>query len=150
MSPMFAIAFAAALPAPVDHPKTFLVSIERIPLRADESMYEFRIDTWGVEFMAVCHIPGGWWIEAGGSATPEGSLKGRGSVGATWFNRKTPAELRNLVLITLYAPVQKVDIGAVPATFKGRAKINGPNKDRTIRLTSANVRLVPGRRCPSQ
>lgn len=149
MSPLFAIALAAALPPPVDHPKTYLMSVERIPLRADESMFAFEIDTWGVEFKAVCHVPGGWWIEAGRSATPEGSLKGRGSVGATWFRQTSPSELHNLVLVTLYGPIQRTDIGDVPATFKGRAKINGMDDERTIQLTSANVRLVPAGRCPN-
>jgi hypothetical protein len=151
---LFAIALAAASSAPADHPKTFLASIEGIPLGPNESMDEFQVETWGVEFKAVCHIPGGWWIEAGGSATPEGSLKGRGSLGATWLNRKSLSELRNLVLLTLYAPVQREDIrdrtgdAIIPATFKGRASVYGP-KGRVIPLTYANVRLVPAQRCPS-
>jgi hypothetical protein len=151
---LFATVLAVASPAPADHPKTFVASIEGISLGPNESIDEFQIDTWGVEFKAVCHIPGGWWIEAGSSATPEGSLKGRGSLGATWLNQEGLRELQNLVLLTLYVPVQREDIRdstdavIIPATFKGRTNVYG-RKGRVIRLTYANVRLVPAQRCPS-
>jgi hypothetical protein len=151
---IFVFALAAAAQAPKDQPQTFLASFDAIPLGPNESIDTFEIKTWGVEFKAVCHIPGGWWIEAGGSATPEGSIKGRGSLGATWLNRAGLRDLRNLVLVKLYAPIQRKDVRdnggnvIIPATFKGQASVYGP-PPRKIKLTYANVRLVPATRCPS-
>ena len=153
MTALLALAFTVAAPAVADRPRTFLASVDGIALGAHESVDAFRIETWGVEFKAVCRIPRGWWIEAGSSATPGGSLTGRGSLGTTWLGRAGLRQLRGLVLITLHAPVQREDIrdgsgaAVVPATFKGEASIQGP-RPRRIRLTHANVRLVPAARCP--
>lgn len=143
------LALLAAGAAPVDHPRTYLLSIGRIPLRKAESIEAFAIETWGVDFNAICRIPGGWRIKAGSSATPNGELDGEGSQGATWFNRSSPPELRAFVLITLYAPVQRVDIGSeIPATFKGYALISTDDADRKRPITYRNITLVPARRCP--
>jgi hypothetical protein len=88
-------------------------------------METFSISTWGVGFSAVCEIPAGWRIKAGSSAAPNGVLEGEGSQGATWFNQRSPAALRNLVLIRLYGPVQADDVRNGPdATFKGHATIS--------------------------
>lgn len=138
--------------AQVDHPRTFLLSIGRIPLKDAESIEAFSIRTWGVEFRSVCSIPDGWRIRAGSSATPNGDLEGEGSQGATWFNNGSPSELHNFVLVTLYAPVQRADIGSpdngVPATFKGTATISTDNGDVKHALSYRNISLTPARRCP--
>ena len=108
----------------------------------------------GVEFAAVCRIPGGWRIKAGSSATPVGELAREGSQGATWFNQRNPAELRDLVLVKLYAPVQREgvrDAGGseiIPPTFKGAAVISAEEGDRTEGLTNRNVLLTPAASCP--
>jgi hypothetical protein len=135
--------------APADHPRTYLVSIVGVPLKAGESMESFSIATYGVEFKAICNIPGGWRIKAGSSATLEGVLEGEGSVGATWFNRSSPNELRYLALVALYAPVQRSDVRNGPdATFKGIATVSTDDGDRKARLTYRNVKLTPARHCP--
>jgi hypothetical protein len=152
MTALLLLGLAAAAQAPADHPRSYVASISGIALGPNESIDQFKIDTWGVEFQAVCHIPGGWWIEAGGSATPGGSLSGRGSLGATWLDRTALHQLRNLVLVTLYAPVQRIDIRdtgghvIIPATFKGYAHVYAT--DRKLPLTFRNVQLVPAKRCP--
>lgn len=140
--------------APVDHPRTYLLSIGGIPLKDTESIEAFSVKTWGVEFRSVCSIPGGWRIKAGSSATPNGELEGEGSQGATWFNRGSPKELRNFVLVTLYAPVQRADIGTsdngIPATFKGTATISTDDGDVSRALSYRNITLTPARRCPNR
>jgi hypothetical protein len=145
------LALAFAPQAPSDRPRTYLASVEGIALGPQESLADFELNTWGVRFRAVCRIPSGWRIEAGGNATPEGSLKGQGTHGATWLNRKGIGELRNLALVTLDGPVRPVDArvqnGIVPATFKGKANIYG-RRVRAIKLSNANVRLSPATRCP--
>jgi hypothetical protein len=134
---------------PTDHPRTYLVSIVGVPLKPGESIESFSISTWGVEFRAVCKIPGGWRIKAGNSATPDGVLEGEGSQGATWFNRGSPRELQRVALATLHAPVQRSDVRNGPdATFKGTATVSTDNGERKVRLTYRNVQLTPARHCP--
>jgi hypothetical protein len=141
--------------APADQPKSYLLSIVRLPVgaRAAESIEAFSISTWGVQFRSVCHIPPGWRIKAGSSLTPNGELSGSGSQGVTWFRQSNPKELEALVLITLYAPVQRDAIGSpdngVPATFKGTATINSDNGEVQRELTYKNIALTPASRCPS-
>ena len=155
MNLLFLLALAATGPPPVDHPKTYLASITRIPLKPGERIEGFSISTWGVTFTAVCQIPPGWTIKAGGSATPEGVLEGEASLGTTQLSEASPKPLHDLVLITLYGPVQRRDIGKeggsfyLPATFKGHALLSGADVERRVRLSYANVRLTPASRCPS-
>lgn len=149
MKLLLVLMLSATGAAPSDHPRTYLASVVEIPLKAGESMESFSISTWGVEFKAICKIPGGWRIKAGNSATPDGVLEGEGSQGATWFNRSSPSELRYLALITLYAPVQRSDVPNGPdAIFKGTATVSTDSGERTARLTYRNVKLTPASRCP--
>ena len=142
----------AALPTPRDVPRTYLVSIVDLPLRADEALMHFEFATWGVRVNAVCRIPAGWRITAGGSATPDGEIAGTGSHGVTWFRDRRPAPLRNLVLVTLDGPVQPAEIrtsdGVIPATFRGKAEISDRDDTHWASLSSRNIRLVRARRCP--
>jgi hypothetical protein len=148
MTALTALVLSLVGAAPVDHPHTYLLSIGRIPLKDTESVEEFSIETWGARFNAVCRIPGGWQIKAGGSATPEGELAGTGGQGATWFNQTNPKELKRFVLVTLYGPVQREDIGSVPATFKGSATVNNDDGDIKRALTYKNITLTPSSHCP--
>ena len=154
MKLLLPLALIAMGAAPVDHPRTYLLSIGRIPLKGTESIQAFAITTWGVEFKTVCSIPSGWRIKAGSSATPNGNLEGQGSQGATWFNTASPKELRNFVLISLVSPVQRADIGSpnngVPATFKGTATVSTDNGDVQRTLSYRNTTLVAARGCPVQ
>lgn len=143
----------AASPALSDHPRTYLLSVANVPLKAGESIERFKFATWGVEFKAICHIPLGWRIAAGSSATPEGSLEGNGSQGATWFASPSPQELRYFALVTLYSAPQRADVrsrdgsGIVPATFKGQATISTDMGERQVHLTYAHVLLTPAKAC---
>ena len=149
----FLLALVLGLSPPVDHPKTFLASI-RIDLLPDERIDAFKIETWGVEFKAVCNIPNDWEITAG-SFGPGGRLEGAAGHGASWLRVVDLEQLRALVLVRLVAPVQKRDIrdatGVVPATFQGFASIQSysTERGRKRKLTFANVRLTPAKSCPS-
>ncbi|MBY8825328.1 hypothetical protein [Sphingomonas colocasiae] len=143
----------ATAPSHEDQPRTYLLSIGSIPLKETESIEAFHFETWGVHFQSICRIPSGWRIKAGSSATPGGELSGGGSQGATWFNQSSPKELQAFVLVTLYGPVQKEDIGSpdngIPATFKGIATINTDDGDVQRPLTYKNITLTPAPRCPA-
>lgn len=134
--------------APVDQSTSYLLTLGHIPITDMESIEAFSIQTWGVTFKSVCHIPGGWRIKAGNSATPEGELDGEGSQGATWFSQSSPDELSAFVLVELTGPVQRNDSGPVPATFKGTATINTDKGDVQRPLTYKSITLVPASRCP--
>jgi hypothetical protein len=128
-----------------ERPTTYLASIN-VPLQSGERVESFSIDTWGVDVLAVCHIPSGWRITAGRSATPDGVIAGEGSHGTTWLG--DTRSLESLVLVGLYGPVQKTEIDSVPATFKGNALVQKPIVEREVALTYENVRLVRADRCP--
>jgi len=148
---LWLLALAAAT-VPVDHPRTYLLSVINFPLKTDESVERFSFSTWGVDVKAVCHVPGGWRIKAGRDSTPDGEISGSGSTGTTWYRERSPRQLRNFVLVTLYGPVQPNDIrqrdGVIPATFNGKATISGYDDDREVTLSYRNIRLVPASHCP--
>jgi hypothetical protein len=149
------ISVTATAAAIVDHPHTYLASLTGLGLRHGESIESFSVSTRGVTFKAVCHIPYGWRITAGNSASPDGVLQGEGSQGITWLNDKASGELTNFVILTLYGPVQRRDMpldkqgSLVPATFKGRAQVSTGDGERKVRLTYANIRLTSATGCPS-
>jgi hypothetical protein len=66
----------ASAPFQIEPAETYLLSVVDVPLTANESIEKFTLSTWGVTFSAVCEIPSGWTIRAGGSLTPEGVLEG--------------------------------------------------------------------------
>ena len=147
MQALLALALAT-VSATGDHPKTYLASIA-VELGPNESLREFEFTTWGVQFDAVCHIPSGWFIQAGSDAAGRGVLKGEGSHGATWLNKETLGDLRGLFLVTMWTPVQREDKPpGFPATFKGHAVINDGEERRS--LSYLNVKLTPADGCPIQ
>ena len=122
-----------------------------MPLKGDDSVKGFAIETWGVKFKAVCHVPEGWRIKAGNSLTPDGTFEGNGSQGTTWYREPSPKELQSVVLVELSAPVQRFDIhvadGLIPATFKGYVTVQTDDGERKVALTYRNVRLTPAMHC---
>ena len=147
MQAIIALALAAASVGG-DHPRTYLASIV-IQLGPQESLSEFEFATWGVQFDAVCHIPSGWFVRAGSDAALRGVLKGEGSHGATWLNKGSLGDLQDLVLVTMWTPIQREDKPpAFAATFKGHAVIYDGGERRF--LSHLNVKLTPATACPSQ
>ena len=144
-------ALAAAAQAQQGGSRTFLLSIDALQIGPQESLIEFELDTWGVRFRAVCHIPHGWRVEAGGNATPAGRLVGRATHGVTQLSQERLHELRNLVLVDISGAVRFTDTpvenGVIPATFKGHVGIMG-REGRSVELTQANLRLRPASSCP--
>jgi hypothetical protein len=143
-----ASAFAAV---PTEKPQTYLASVS-IPLGSGERTDKFSFKTWGVTFLAVCHIPGGWRITAGGDATPEGALEGEANQGTTWLDHSRMRELNNFVLLMLWGPIQhgdkRIPGGVLPATFKGSARLDTGDAERSVSLSDRNIRLTPATHCP--
>lgn len=140
-------------PVAAEAPQTYLVSVVDVPLQAGESLEGFALSTWGATFNAVCRIPTGWTMTAGGGLSPEGVLEGEGGQGGTWLRETSPAALRDVALITLSGPLRREATtstdsgGEVPATFAGTATIATANGERQVPLTADNVRLTPAFRC---
>jgi hypothetical protein len=145
---------ALAAPAPAAAGETWLASIGGLELRAGEYVDGFRIETWGVDILAVCRIPPGWRVTAGRSAAPDGVFAGEATHGVTAIGAAHLSALGNIVLVRLHGAVQReampVEGGTVPATFAGRVSIGShrPEGGREVRLTHANVRLMRAAACP--
>jgi hypothetical protein len=147
---LLSLLLLAVAPTQSDQERTYLASVEGIHLVDKYEMIEsFHISSWGVHFLSVCHIPVGWTITAGGSLTPEGLFEGQGGLGVSMPREANPKSFRSLVLVRL-GRVQRRDVGATPATFKGHATAwDGGDSYRKVTLTYKNIRLVAARRCPS-
>ncbi|MEN3749583.1 hypothetical protein TPR58_20590 [Sphingomonas sp. HF-S3] len=145
------LALLAAPPEPAP-PRTYLLSIVEVPLKNDQALSGFAIETWGVRFEAVCHFPSGWTLRAGSRATPDGVLEGNGSHGATWLSPGSTAVLDDLVLVTLDGPLDAGSPDVRPPTFAGSFAIELPDDEEPtpVRLTLANIRLTPATACPAR
>jgi len=145
MQALMALALAASSVGG-EQARTYLASVV-IELGPDESLSEFKFETWGVQFNAVCRIPSGWFVQAGSDAILKGTPKGEGSHGATWLAKGDLGDLRGLVLITMWGPVQRADAGSIPATFKGYAVVG--DSEKRLTLSYRNLTLTPAKSCPA-
>lgn len=127
---------------------TYLVGLTGITPTSAEGIEAFTINTWGVDIRAVCRLPSGWRITAGRGAAPDGVISGEASHGVAWIRSGDLASLDNLILVSLPGPVQPGQIGSVPPTFAGEARLSGPSQERTLPLSASNVRLTLADRCP--
>lgn len=138
---------AAAAPA-AEEPqgRTFLLSVESIPL-AGRSVTGFRMASWGVDWLAICRIPAGWRLRAGRAATLEGLFEGESTHAVTRLARLEP--LRSVALVRFSGPPQwrdrPIPDGILPATFAGTLGLSDGSQ---VRLGEANLRLQPARACP--
>lgn len=146
-----ALAVLLAGQAQAEASQSYLASIEGIRLNDGEGIASFKLRTWGVVFQAVCHIPYDWEVTAG-SMGAGGRLEGTAGHGTSWVRARDARTLRSLVVVTLIGGVQKNDIripgGVIPATFSGMASVDSGDRVRKVRLTYANIRLAPAKRCP--
>lgn len=128
---------------------SYLVSVTGISLARDEYVDGFAIDTWGVDVLAVCHIPPGWEMRAGREATPVGIIAGEASHGVTFLNRPRLGELEGLVLVRLSGSLDRRN---ERQAFSGRAQVGRYGVEpggREVPLAAANLILSPARTCPA-
>ena len=136
-----------------EQPGTYLVSIAGASAGDNELVEQFTIETWGVEILAICHIPPGWRMRAGTSAAPDGIIQGEATHGVTRLDRKGFFRLRDLALVRISGPVQggtrRLGSGSEIATFLGHVAIaDSRGRHRQVRLTMDNIQLTPETRCP--
>jgi hypothetical protein len=129
-----------------------LLSIQGVGVRAGQSIFRYRIETWGVEFLAVCRVPPQWELKSEKFEDSEGYLSGEADthIAAT---RALPDMY--LVDVYDYQPVSVQD-GNVqhPASFSGWVQVGSREQfggwhGRRIPLNARNFRLRDASRCPA-
>jgi len=140
------LCFGAACPCQVTR---VLLSVDNLHLPAGESLSAFRIDTWGVALVSVCHVPPDWNLTEQKYQNPAGLLSGRSDHG------EVLRELHEMYLVDVYSyqPLSKGDPKGEyhPATFSGWVEVaTNPDATRGKRqpLTANNFHLTPATRCP--
>ena len=129
--------------------RTYLLSIDAIRLATDERVETFSLETWGVTFKSVCHVPDDWEITVRGAGIG-GLLSGEAGHGVVYLSRTDLPKLKDLALVELSGGIQRARQGTVPPTFHGSAfiQVGYEDQSRTVPLTYRNVRLLPATRCP--
>jgi len=129
-----------------------LLSIDGLNVREMESIRAFHIETWGVNFLAVCHVPPSWELKSEKFEDPEGYLDGVSDTHGEPLKRVTAMYL---VDVWDYQPLPKGDpkTDYHPASFAGWVKVGKiqPFDARTLRkrtLKAGNFHLRDASRCP--
>ncbi len=129
-----------------------LVSVENLKLPADETIRAFHIETWGVEFVAVCHMPPSWELKSEKFEDPEGSLGGKADAHGEPLKRLTDFYL---VDVYDYQPLPKGDPKGEyhPPSFTGWVEVGTAEPfdgaaRRKRALTANNFRLRASQNCP--
>jgi hypothetical protein len=126
-----------------------LLSIDDQSIPKDEFITAFKIDTWGVGFLAVCHLPPSWEIKSEKYEDPAGLLSGRSDTHGEQLK-----ELRTLFLVDVYQyqPLARGNPNGEyhPATFAGwietATHVDQPSHRKT--LNAGNFRITEAARCP--
>jgi hypothetical protein len=134
---------------------TVLLSVKGIPLDRAHHLTQVVIRTWGVEVLAVCHVPKVATVSVDFDIDPGGVLTWRASSWHGELDQSGMKALSSLFLVRV-SEYQKEPRGDPrgefhPASFAGiatAATIQEPTQEHLIPLNSANFVLAPAARCP--
>lgn len=127
-----------------------LLSIDGLTLPKDKAIYAYRIDTFGVEFLAVCSVPSGWELKSQKYENPGGYLSGQADLHASRLR------FTRMYLVDVYEhqaeAVREAD-AEHPASFSGWVQIGsrqqfGDWQGHKVTLGPKNFRLTDATRCP--
>jgi hypothetical protein len=125
---------------------TELLSI-RLPQAKNQYINGFKVDTWGVEILAVCRIPVGWRITAGHYENSAGILSGEAKDG---LSQPIAKAFTNLFLVEVHSYRARKE-GSQPASFAGSVHV-GPFGDtpapHDVPLEASAFSRTPAQRCP--
>ena len=130
-----------------------LLSVEGLEVPQHQSIRGFRIDTWGVEFLAVCHIPPSWQLRSEKFEDPEGYLSGRADA-----QGERLGQLRDMYPVDVYdyqpLPRGNRNTEYHPASFSGWVAIGArepfsEGRGRRRRLKPSNFHLKDAQACPA-
>jgi hypothetical protein len=130
-----------------------LLSVEGLSIPSGKSIFAYRIETFGVEFLAMCRLPTSWALKSEKFENPAGYLSGRADVHGAPLR-----SLTNLYLVDVYdyqAVATRDGPGEQPASFAGWIEVGsrqafGDWRGRKVKLRASNFRLMRADRCPAQ
>lgn len=123
-----------------------LLSVDSLDLPADHSIAAFKIETWGVSLLSVCHIPPSWNLSQEMYEDPAGLLTGRSDV-----HGEPLRELHQMFLVDVYN-YQPLPKGVHPASFSGWVQIIEEGSDvrgKRRALHASDFHLTPASHCPT-
>jgi hypothetical protein len=128
-----------------------LLSVDSLNLPADHSIAAFKIETWGVSLLSVCHIQPSWNLSQDMYEDQAGLLIGRSDV-----HGEPLRELHQMFLVDVYSyqPLPKGDPKGEyhPASFSGWVQIIEEGSDvhgKRCALRASNFHLTPASHCPT-
>lgn len=127
-----------------------LLTVDGLSIPAEGALAAFRIDTWGVEFLAVCKVPPLWEIKEEKFLDSAGLLSGRSD---PYHRTLTKLDQMFLVDVYSYQPLPRGNPKGEyhPASFAGWFEVFDGNGDviKKRRVFRAdNFHLTPASRCP--
>jgi hypothetical protein len=129
-----------------------LLTVEGLDLSPAESIRAFHIETWGVEFLAVCHVPPSWELTSEKFEDPAGYFDGRSDP-----HGEPLRQMSDMYLVDVYdyQPLPRGDPKGEyhPATFAGWVKVGRVQAfdggvSHKHALKAGNFRLTDAARCP--
>jgi hypothetical protein len=129
-----------------------LLSVDGLGLPRTTAIRSFHISSWGVEVLAVCHLPPSWELRSEKFEDPEGYLDGRSD---THGEPLKSISAMYLIDVYDYQPLAHGDLKTEyhPASFAGWVAVGsvqpfdgGNRRKRTLR--AANFRLQDATQCP--
>ena len=132
--------------------KRALLSVDGLNVASADSIYDFRVETWGVEFLSACAFPQSWKLTSEKFEDSSGYLSGRADLHGSRLQR-----LSDMYLVDVY-DYQPTSLhqssGEVPASFKGWARVGrrepfGDWHGHKVALSARNFRLREATACPT-
>lgn len=147
---LLAVAFACIAEPSSATVRRVLLSVHGLQLPKKKAVYAFNIDTYGVEYLAVCHLPMGWELRSERSDDFGGYMSGEADLHAS------PLTFTSMYLVDVYdyrSTTVRSGNTEHPASFQGWVKIGsreqfGDWHGRKVPLRPNNFRLTDARRCP--
>lgn len=148
---LFAAVFVCMAQPSVAAVRRVLLSVDGLTVPKDKAIFAYRIDTFGIEFLAVCSVPSGWELRSQKYENSEGYLAGQAGLHARRLR------LTAMYLIDVYeyrAETRREGSAEHPASFSGWVQIGsreqfGDWRGRKVTLGPNNFRLTNATRCPA-
>ena len=152
---LLALLWASCLSAVSQAASTNLLSIKGIQIDRDHHLTQVEIKTWGVDVLAVCHIPPVSVVSVDRDIDPGTVLTWRAN---SWHGELDDMGLKQLsgLFLVRISEFQKESRGDPngeyhPATFAGSATISAivePTRRKTVTLRADNFEMTLAIRCP--
>lgn len=140
-----------AFPA-VAEVRRVLLTVDGLNIPTNQTIRAFHIETWGVEFLAICHLPPSWELKSEKFEDPEGWLDGKAGT-----HGEDMKKLSNMYLMDVYdyqaQPRGDPKGDYHPPSFAGWVELGrvepfdgGTRRKRTLKADQ--FRMQDAKRCP--